>query len=184
MHFVLVFAVFLNMWSYSLYSYLIWWPRPQELESPLGGGWPGIYIYIYVYVCNSDKDIILYTYVYHLKQAMPYLNQGICWSLHAQRSEANFASVKLWKPHAIVLVGQQGYSNHSWNLLNCIVLCRIYVNKNSFLFVSSLLSFLHTTLTNCRLDGILWPFLARALLALDDRSIALEREECVGGTST
>ena len=50
MHFLPIFAVCLNMWSYWLYSYLVWWPRPQELESPLGGGWPYIYILIYVYI--------------------------------------------------------------------------------------------------------------------------------------
>ena len=47
MHFLPVFAVFLNMWSYWWYSYLVWWPPPQELESALGGG-DHIYIYIYV----------------------------------------------------------------------------------------------------------------------------------------
>ena len=51
MHFLPVFAVFLNMWSYWLYSYLIWWPPPQELESALGGGGGDhIYIYIYIYI--------------------------------------------------------------------------------------------------------------------------------------
>ena len=49
--FLLAFAMFLNMWSYSysfLYSYLVWWPPPQELELALGG-WPHIYIYIYIH---------------------------------------------------------------------------------------------------------------------------------------
>ena len=46
MHFLPVFAVFLNMWSYWLYSYLVWWPPPQELES----GWPYIYIYMHKYI--------------------------------------------------------------------------------------------------------------------------------------
>ena len=50
--FLLVFAVFLNMWSYWLYSYLVWWPPLQELESALGGRVP-----IYIYICIS----ILYT---------------------------------------------------------------------------------------------------------------------------
>ena len=48
MHFLPVFAVFLNMWSYWLYSYLVWWPPPQELESALAGGWPYSSIHIYM----------------------------------------------------------------------------------------------------------------------------------------
>ena len=69
MHFLLVFVVFLNMWSYWLYSsYLVWWPPPQELESAGGGGWPYICIY-YIY-------IYLYTYL-HVCYA--FLSSIFCW---------------------------------------------------------------------------------------------------------
>ena len=57
MHFLLVFAVCLNMWSYSFYSYLVWWPPPQELELALGG-WPHIYIYIHTYIHTCIHSVI------------------------------------------------------------------------------------------------------------------------------
>ena len=62
MHFLPVFAVFLNMWSYWVYSYLVWWPPPHELESPLGRGWP--YIYIRTIIHISYIHIIYWTLVW------------------------------------------------------------------------------------------------------------------------
>ena len=56
MHFLLVFAVFLNMWSYWLYCYLVWWPPLQELESALGG-WPYIYIYIIYHISFFPSSV-------------------------------------------------------------------------------------------------------------------------------
>ena len=37
------------LWSYSLYTYLVWWPPPQELESPLQGRTMCVSKYIYIY---------------------------------------------------------------------------------------------------------------------------------------
>ena len=60
MFFLLVFAVLLNMWSYSWYSYLVWWPPPQELELALGRGpyiYMGVYMHLYLMVLSTYPQI-------------------------------------------------------------------------------------------------------------------------------
>ena len=89
MHFLPVFAVFLKMWSYWLYSYLVWWPPPQELESALGG-WPYVYIYVYMYISSTlnsiYKQILLATSLDKSKanaQPSAHMPWSHCYSLRA-----------------------------------------------------------------------------------------------------
>ena len=66
--FFLVFAVFLNSWSYWWYRYLVWWPQPQEVQSPLGRG-DHIFIYFFIYIYINMyvvKKIWIFSYSYLL----------------------------------------------------------------------------------------------------------------------
>lgn len=66
MLFFLVFAVFLNSWSYWWYRYLVWWPQPQEVQSPLGRG-DHIFIYFFIYInMYVVKKIWIFSYSYLL----------------------------------------------------------------------------------------------------------------------